>query len=104
MSWIKKSHIYLPSGSLPWSKTHAQIPTPIKLNKETLRIFFSTRNNEGITQAGYIDVDIDQPEIIKDIAQEPIIKIGSHGLDDDSGAMPFSIVKTDTNYLFYLST
>ena len=101
MKWIKKGLIYVPDGSLEWSQTHAQIPTPIQYDEDTLRIFFSTRNIEGKTQTGYVDLDINDPLIVKNISREPVIALGRAGLHDDSGAMPFCVIEDEQKYKLY---
>lgn len=101
MKWEKKGLIYVPDGSLEWSQTHAQIPTPFQYDGNTIRVFFATRNKKGKTQTGYVDLDIDDPSIIKSISQYPTIVMGNVGLHDDSGAMPFCVIKDEQKYKFY---
>lgn len=101
MKWEKKGLIYVPDGSLEWSQTHAQIPTPIQYDKDTIRVFFATRNKDGKTQTGYVDLDIDNPSKIKSIGNKPIIRMGKPGLHDDSGAMPFCVFNDNNEYKFY---
>lgn len=101
MKWEKKGLIYVPDGSLEWSQTHAQIPTPFQYDESTIRVFFATRNDKGKTQTGYIDLDINDPSVVKSISQEPTITIGSAGLHDDSGAMPFCVIEDEEKYKFY---
>jgi predicted GH43/DUF377 family glycosyl hydrolase len=101
MKWKKKGLIYKPDGSMEWSRTHAQIPTPIQISNDILRVYFATRNSKGKTQTGYVDLDIENPSIIKNYAQEPVIKMGKPGLHDDSGAMPFCVFKDNNEFKFY---
>lgn len=101
MKWKKQGLIYAPDGSMEWSITHAQIPTPIQISEDILRVYFGTRNSEGKTQTGYVDLDIDNPSIIKDYAKKPVIKMGQPGLHDDSGAMPFCVIKDNNEFKFY---
>ena len=43
MTWEKRGVVFMPDGSMNWSKTHAQAPTPVKIDDKTIRIYFSTR-------------------------------------------------------------
>jgi len=102
MKWEKKGLIFKPDGSLIWSQTHAQIPTPVQFDDQTIRVFFATRNGLGETQTGYVDVDIEDPAIVKKIAKQPVIEIGRPGLHDDAGAMPFCVLsEVDKGFKFY---
>ena len=92
MPWRKRGLIYRPDGSIKWSQTHAQAPAPLKINDTTIRVFFSTRNKQGLTQTGYVDLDIDNPKIIKNICKEPFIRLGKPGMHNDRGSMFGSIV------------
>ena len=38
MYWDKKGLIFKPDKRLFWSKTHAMIPTPLKLNKDEVKV------------------------------------------------------------------
>ena len=75
----KRGVIYKPDGSMNWSKTHAQAPTPVKIDYKTIRVYFSTRNRDGLTQTGYIDVDIDSSKKIKNIWEKPFLRLGKPG-------------------------
>ncbi|AIY90179.1 glycoside hydrolase family protein [Geoglobus acetivorans] len=103
MKWEKKGLIYKPDGTLWWAKTHAAIPTPVLLDKSTIRIYFASRDRNNVSRIGYIDVDSRDPSIVLDISKEPVLDIGVRGAFDDNGVLPSSIVKFDDKlFLYYI--
>ncbi|WP_426416869.1 hypothetical protein [Aestuariirhabdus sp. LZHN29] len=101
MAWKKKGLIYCPDGKLCWSTTHAQIPTPIKLSEQVLRVYFSTRDSKGVSRTSYVDVDIDNPSRVISVCDDPVLDVGRPGLHDDCGAMPFCVIKDREGFKFY---
>ena len=101
-NWIKKGLIYVPDGKLSWSKTHAQVPVPDFIKeKNQLKIYFSTRDEEGRSRPGYIIVDADDPCRIIEIADKPVIGLGKLGTFDDCGVMPSWIVDRGAEKFMY---
>jgi hypothetical protein len=87
MAWIKKGLVYKPDGSLAHSRSHAQVPFAYK-HKDFLRVYFSSRNDDGYSQPTFIDVDYDDPSKILYIHNKPILTLGGPGEYDETGAMP----------------
>lgn len=87
MPWIKKGLVYKPDGSLPHSKTHAQVPFAYK-HEDFLRVYFSSRDENGQSRPTFIDVDYDDPTKIIKIHDKPILELGGPGEYDETGAMP----------------
>lgn len=104
MGWLKKGHIYKPSGEMSFSLSHAQVPVVDYLAEyDVFRIFFSTRDSENRSQASFIDVNANNPQEIIHIAQEPILPLGNLGTFDDCGVMPSWMVNHDgKKYLYYI--
>lgn len=100
--WIKVGLIFKPDTRLSWMKTHAWVPTPIQLNGNIFRIFFSGRNHENLSQTGFFDFDIISKKIVN-TSSEPVLKLGSLGLFDDSLAIGCSIVDHEDHlYMYYV--
>ena len=55
MEWIKRGRIFAPGGEFGWMNSHAQIPTVHDMG-ETLRIYFSSRPEPGLSLTGFMDV------------------------------------------------
>jgi hypothetical protein len=100
MRWIKRGLIYCTSGEYEWSKTHAQIPTPIMVSKEKARIFFCTRGDQNQSQPTFIDLDMNDFSIIH-INDKPLLSFGQNGTFDDSGIMPTCVLRKEDKILMY---
>ena len=105
MQWEKQGHIYVPDGSLEWSQSHAQIPTPMVLANGDLRIYFATRDYKGRSQPTFIEVATDDFSHIKKVHSHPLWDFGCPGTFDDNGIMPASWVEhpeTGAIYMYYV--
>ncbi|MTI38301.1 hypothetical protein [Fulvivirga lutimaris] len=104
MKWIKKGLIYKPTGEKDWSKTHAQVPiVDFNSSKNTLNIYFSTRDEYGRSLPDVITVDADNPKTILATNNQPILKLGKKGTFDDCGVMPSWIIEHQgKKYLYYI--
>jgi hypothetical protein len=103
MIWYKKGHIFKPSGNFGWMNSHAQVPSALHLQDESiLRVYFSTRPNPGQTQTTFLDLDSNDLSKIKYIHDKPVLQWGSLGTFDEHGIMPSSVVQHDNKiYLYY---
>lgn len=99
--WEKKGLIFAPSGA-GFFKTHAARPIPYKLNDETLRIFFSSRDDDDRMLPTFIDVKMCNPSHILYINEEPLVDLGARGAFDDSGVTLGSILSDGNEaYIYY---
>ncbi|HEX9927583.1 MAG TPA: hypothetical protein VGB02_03455 [Pyrinomonadaceae bacterium] len=102
MRWIKKGRIFDPqNNSSGWIKNYAAIPVADLIDGETLRIYFSTRDEKGRSLPTFIEVAPDKPEEIKYVHNAPILPLGEPGTFDDSGIMPSCIVNLENRKLLY---
>ena len=102
MSWKKKGLIFQPNGEFNWMMSHAQVPT-VHVMKDRFRVFFSTRNSSGKSLTACVDLDKDNPSIIKKLYDEPVLNFGNPGTFDDDGVMPSYVVKRDDQLFMYYS-
>lgn len=105
MKWIKKGFIYKPDGTIPWSISHAQVPVAEYIEQNnTIKVYFSTRDNQGMSLPAYVILDADNPRKIIEISQKPILSLGEIGMFDDCGVMPSWIVNRENNekWLYYI--
>ncbi len=100
MAWRKLGRVYAPAGDKPWSRSHAQIPTPLLL-EDRLRVFFATRDDWCRSRTGFVDLDRRDPTRVIAVAEAPAIDLGLPGTHDDRGAMPFCVVPSEGGYRFY---
>jgi len=105
MKWIKKGHIFKPSGEFEWSKEYAQVPRPLVL-EDRVRIYYATRfydnNRIPISQTSFVDVDkIDLTKIIY-IHNKPILELGTENSFSQYGIHPTMLIKKlNETVLFY---
>lgn len=104
MKWIKKGLIYKPEGNLSWSKSHAQVPVPDYIEEENLvRVYFSTRDEQGRSLPGYVELDADDLTKVLKISQEPLMQLGKLGEFDDCGVMPSWLINVGTEkWMYYI--
>lgn len=103
MFWVKQGLIYCPEGLNGWDITHAQVPTPILIDDDTIRIFYSSRNNKSESQISFLDVSAEDPSNVIYINPEPILTIGMAGTFDDCGVMPsWAVYNENELYLYYI--
>jgi predicted GH43/DUF377 family glycosyl hydrolase len=103
MSWEKKGVIYVPDNKIKEMSSHAAIPFATLRKDGLLRIFFSSRNLDGKSLPFFIDVDSDNPNIIKKISPKPIMTLGELGTFDDSGVMPSCFLECNGDlYMYYI--
>lgn len=103
MKWKKKGLIYCATGEFEWNFQWAMLPTPILLEKKTLRIYLGFCDEEIVGRVGYVDVNPDNPSEITAISKTPVLNIGRDGCFDDNGVVPISILrKNEAIYLYYI--
>lgn len=103
MLWRKRGLIFEGDSALPWSRSHAQIPTVSSFKPGVLSIFYSSRDANNLSRIGRVDVDSGDPSKIIARYSAPVLELGLLGTFDDSGMMPSSIVKLhDRIFLYYI--
>ena len=103
MRWVQRDRIFHVDGQYPWMRHHAQLPTPRLASADLLRIYFSTRDEQGRSRIGLVEVDPDQPAAVQTLHDSPVLDLGRPGTFDDSGVMPSSLVDAgDRLHLYYV--
>ncbi len=103
MEWIKQG-ILVKTEDLKadWIGSHVQMPTPYYLNKDVIRIYFSTRDKECMSHPIYVDVDSHNFNLISRHT-EPLLDLGKVGTFDDCGITFSSCVEfNDKLYMYYI--
>jgi len=104
MNWKKKSLIFNPCDNTSgWITNYASLPVADFSEENTLRIYFSTRDQNGRSLITYLETDPECPENIHYIHGSPILDLGDRGTFDDNGMMPSWITTHDgIKYLYYI--
>jgi predicted GH43/DUF377 family glycosyl hydrolase len=101
--WKKQGFIYAPDGSVPWAKHYAHLPTPKVLNNEVIRVYFAALDSNNFGRTTYVDLDIDDPQKVLNVAPEPVLDLGELGTFDDCGTVPSSILEfRGRTYMYYI--
>ena len=77
------------------------LPTPLHLQGDVYRIFFSGRDKEGHSHIGYVDIDLEKPTEILNISEKPVLSPGLLGTFDDSGVSPLCTLRRGEMILLY---
>jgi hypothetical protein len=103
VQWLKQGRVFQVCGQHPWMASHAQVPRPLLIDDERLRVYFGTRDAEGRTRTALLDVEPADPGRAIELHDRPVLDLGARGTFDDSGAMPSCLVaRPDALYLFYI--
>jgi len=101
MHWTKMGLLYTPTGEW-WAKTHGFVPTPEVIDDDTLRIYFSTRDEKCTSRIRYLEVDKIDLSKIQYITEKPILDVGSFSSFDESGVVPSCVLNVgDEKRLYY---
>lgn len=93
-SWKKVGRIINPEDfPCAWMASHASVPFAWPVGGDRFAIYFSTRNADNRAQGGYVIIDINNPFIILETSEEPVLTLGELGCFDDSGAWPSWLVE-----------
>lgn len=103
MAWRKIGRIFVPSGELDWSLTHAALPVPEWVDGDIFRIYFSSRDDKNRSSIGCVIVDLASGGKVLDIPPEPVLRPGRLGMFDDCGVSMGSILRMgDVRFLYYV--
>ena len=81
--------------------SHAALPFADKYN-DLYRVYFSGRDAKGRANIGYFNIDLDNPQKILYIVDQPIVSLGQRGSFDDNGLTTSWIVEKDgRKYQYY---
>jgi predicted GH43/DUF377 family glycosyl hydrolase len=102
MRWVKKGLIFTVQGQYEWMAHHAAAPVADKVNDEVLRIYFAPRDKQGRSHAAFIEVELDNPQNVLYVHDQPVLSPGKLGAFDDSGVVTSCIVNREgKKYLYY---
>lgn len=100
IEWEKRGMIYCPSGS-GFFKTHAARPLVWNTGDGTLRLFYSSRDDQDRMLPTIIDVEGDNPSNVVKVHDRPLIGMGSPGKFDDSGVTIGSVLEHEDGLRLY---
>lgn len=100
MRWHKHGVVWRPDGTLPWARSHASCPTPLRRADGSLRVYLQCRDAQGVGRVGWVDLDPDDPRHVIRAATHPVLDIGAPGSFDDNGVFPTTVLRVPDGRLF----
>jgi predicted GH43/DUF377 family glycosyl hydrolase len=76
------------------------IPTPLRLEKSLVRIYFSGRNDNNQSHIGWALIDLNDLRVVE-CSAEPVLRPGPLGCFDDNGVTPSCVVSDKGETLLY---
>lgn len=106
LKWKKLGRIFTAEGYSDWMSSHTQNPVAVPLS-DRCRIFFNTRpapiNGFYQSYPAYVDVELDDPLKVIDVAEQPVLLPGEVGCFDHHGCMCGSVVRyDDVLWMYYV--
>ena len=103
MRWKKLGLIFCPQGQCEEMSSHAAVPIAQQVKGSRYRIYYSARNTANRSLPGWVEIDLDDPQQILSVMEEPFLALGKLGCFDEDGVMPCWIVSKDgMHYLYYI--
>jgi predicted GH43/DUF377 family glycosyl hydrolase len=103
MRWVKRGLIFQPPRHLKWMVTHAAVPCAQRLAGDMYRVYFAGRDADNRSRIGCFEIDLNRPDEITYVSQEPLLGCGQVGAFDDNGVMPSWTIDHDgKTYLYYI--
>lgn len=80
------------------------VPTPVLLEPNVIRVFYTSCDANGLGRPGYIDVAADDPTRILAVTDAPLFDIGRPGTFDENGVLTTSVVRVSDQrwHLYYV--
>ncbi len=102
MEWVKQGLVFVPSGEIPWMRTHAALPVTDRTGANQHAVYFSSRDDAGRSQIGRLDLNLEGPARVTGTGSEPVVCLGATGTFDDSGVTSGCLVNHGgKKYLYY---
>lgn len=92
MLWKKLGIAYVPDGSDWWARSHAMIPTPLRLDADTVRVFITCCDAGGVGRPCYVDLSAHDPRIVVGVSRQPLLDVGAPGTFDENGVLTCGIL------------
>jgi len=105
MNWTKHGRFFSLSetDSNDWRCSHTQLPIVDDTNPDYWRIYYSSRNKQGMSLPCTVDIQAGDPNVILGQNIRPLLNLGESGSFDEHGVMPTAIIHLgDTFYLYYI--
>jgi hypothetical protein len=102
--WHRLGRVFCADGPESWIASHASYPTPLVLDAERVRIFFSPRSAESRSSITFLDLALEGERFrLLTPPKQPLLSPGPRGAFDDSGVTVGCVVsRGDELWVYYL--
>jgi hypothetical protein len=101
--WRKIGRVFCPRDHHPWMRTHAANPVAEARGADTIRVYFSCRDDRNRSSIAWVEIDMRRPTEVVRIADHAVVGPGRAGTFDDSGTSMGWLVRRDSQrFLYYL--
>lgn len=101
MLWDKIGFIPFSKEKISWAHSSLLQPTPILIDKDTIRVFVGMRDEEGRGRPGFVDLDAKSPSTILRYSPKPCLELGDKGMFDEYGVVPCAIIRHEDKLFMY---
>jgi hypothetical protein len=103
MKWRKLGLVWCPVGDDWWARSHATLPTPLRLSETVIRVFVNCLDDQGRGRPIYVDVDASDPTRVLGISTKALLDVGAPGCFDDNGVCVVSVTRVNGGpiYMYY---
>ncbi|MBO9560171.1 MAG: hypothetical protein J7515_16505 [Caulobacter sp.] len=99
--WKQLGAIFVPSGELDWSKTHAQAPAALLMG-DRIRVYYGTRDADNRSRTSFFECDRTDPTRVLYVHDQPVLGLGKPGTHDEDGAIGSQAMMVgDELWLYY---
>jgi len=99
----RERRLLAPPETHPWWRSHAQLPTVLKLGEALWRVYFAARDANNQSRIVYADFDPMRDMQLLRVETEPLLDLGPPGTFDSAGMGPSSALFVgDRVFLYYI--
>lgn len=91
-NWKKQGVVFNIDRNSKQQWSHAGVPTVDVLSDRVWRIFYTARDDKGLSRPFFIDVEAGNPRNILRRHDQPLLDVGKLGTCDDCGVTPTTVV------------
>jgi hypothetical protein len=102
IAWERLGLAFKSTGQRPWMQSHAQMPHVESLGGGLVRVYFTCRDDANRSHIGWLVTDLNRPDKIIEIAEQPLLRPGPLGSYNDAGVMSSWMVNTGAERRFYV--
>ena len=103
MAWNKLGLIFSVDNVNDSLHSHAAVPFAEHLQDDLFKIYFTSRNVDNESCIAYFIMDINKPDQVLRVIDQPLLSKGALGCFDDSGVMGSCIITVGRKkYLYYI--